>query len=129
VAEENWNPYFRALWDYCSAKPAAVEDHPWGETVFKVGGKVFAFLGLPDRGSVTVKAPPEELNALLALSFIRRSAYIGRYGWITVSIADAEALELGLQLVDRSYDLIVGKTKRGQGKTIKKRGKGKTQPP
>jgi hypothetical protein len=39
MTDQNWNPYFRALWNHCSAKPDAVEDHPWGETVFKIGGK------------------------------------------------------------------------------------------
>lgn len=67
---KNGNPLFRALWDHCRAKPLAVEDHPWGDMVFKVGGtsgKIFAFLGHPeaDDVGVTVKPSPEELGELL----------------------------------------------------------------
>jgi predicted DNA-binding protein (MmcQ/YjbR family) len=112
VAHESWNPYFRALWEYCAAKPQAVEDHPWGETVFKIAGKVFAFLGHPDRAGVTVKAAPDELDVLLALPYVRRSAYIGRYGWISVAIDSDDTLEFALRLVDQSYQLVAPKTKR-----------------
>jgi predicted DNA-binding protein (MmcQ/YjbR family) len=126
MGKENWGPTFRALYDHCAAKPSAQEDHPWGETVFKVRGKVFAFLGHSTEGSgVTVKAAPEELDGLLALPFIRRSAYIGRYGWVNVSVENEDALDLALRLIDQSYELIAAKAKgparkRPQGKGGKK---------
>jgi len=120
VGKDHWSPTYRALWDYCSAKPDAVEDHPWGETVFKVRGKVFAFIGHPDSSGVTVKAPPEELDVLLSLPFVRRSAYIGRYGWVSISITDEDSLDLALRLVDRSYDRIATK-KQGKKKAAKVR--------
>jgi predicted DNA-binding protein (MmcQ/YjbR family) len=104
--------YFQALYDTCAAKPMAEEDHPWGETVFKVGGKVFAFLGHGERAGVTVKAAPDEIDSLLALPYVKRSAYIGRFGWVSVAITDEDTLDLALRLVDRSYDLIVAKLPR-----------------
>ena len=40
------------------AYPEAYEDHPWGETVVKVRGKVFVFFGMGGPGvSLTVKLP------------------------------------------------------------------------
>ena len=63
MPDPDWNPYFRLVYDYCKAKPMAVEDHPWGETVFKLGGKVFAFLGHHDRGGVTVKVTPDQIDS------------------------------------------------------------------
>jgi predicted DNA-binding protein (MmcQ/YjbR family) len=111
VAKDNWNPFFRALHEHCATKPLAVEDHPWGDTVFKIRGKVFAFLGHPEHGGVTVKATADELEGLLTLPFIRRSAYIGRYGWVSVEVANEDALDLALRLIDQSYDQISAKTK------------------
>ena len=35
---------WKALKKYAAAKPGAWEDHPWGETVYKVAKKVFVFL-------------------------------------------------------------------------------------
>ena len=58
---------------------------------------------------VTVKALPDEIDYLLSLPFIKRSVYIGRYGWVSVSITDEESLELALRLVDSTYDQIANK--------------------
>jgi len=119
MKDENWNPFFRALWVHCSAKPSAVEDHPWGETVFKIRGKVFAFLGYPNSATVTVKAHPGDRDILLSLPHVHTAAYVGRFGWITVSIEDADTLSLALDLVDKSYDLILAPKKRDKRKNSK----------
>ncbi|HEX3447572.1 MAG TPA: MmcQ/YjbR family DNA-binding protein [Isosphaeraceae bacterium] len=111
MTDQNWNPYFRAPWNHCSAKPDAVEDHPWGETVFKIGGKVFAFLGSPDHGGAGMKVAPDQIDGLLALPFVRRSPYIGRYGWLAITIADDDALALAQELIDTSYEMIASKSK------------------
>jgi len=117
VDRSEWSPTYRALWDYCSAKPDAVEEHPWGETVFKVKKKVFAFIGHPDGNGVTVKSPPDALEHLLSLPNVRPCGYnLGKYGWVTITITDDETLEMALRLVDSTYDSIAGKTKRRKGK-------------
>jgi predicted DNA-binding protein (MmcQ/YjbR family) len=97
---------YQAIWEHCRDKPGAVEDHPWGDTVFKIKGKVFAFLGTPESPGATVKAPPDELDVLLDAPFIKRSRYIGRYGWISVRVDDEDALRLVLDLVDDSYEIV-----------------------
>lgn len=116
-ADKNWSPFFRALWEHCRAKPLAVEDHPWGDVVFKVGGKrgkIFAFLGHPeaDDVGVTVKPPPEELGGLLGLPFVRRASYIGRFGWIDVSVRNRRSLKLALALIDETYSRVAAMGKR-----------------
>jgi predicted DNA-binding protein (MmcQ/YjbR family) len=96
---------------YCLAKPGATEDYPWGEEELtaKVGGKVFAFIGLTN-GSVGLKCGA---NTDEAAEWRQRypdaitvSSYIGRYGWNAVrldGVPDDEVREL----VDLSYDDVV----------------------
>lgn len=111
-AAETEHPYFEMLKSHCAAKPDAVEEHPWGETVYKVRGKIFAFLGSGSRAAITVKAVPEDLDGLLALPFIERAPYVGRYGWVRVHLRDGEALDFARDLIDASYDLIASKSRK-----------------
>lgn len=100
--------------DYCLDKPDAFEDHPWGDTVFKVGtkGKIFCFCG-SEAPRVTVKSTLDEQAALVQHPNIEVAAYVGRYGWVTVDIKDQDTLDLALDLIDKSYDAIAPK-KRGK---------------
>ncbi|MFL5963735.1 MAG: MmcQ/YjbR family DNA-binding protein [Gaiellaceae bacterium] len=111
MARRTADPRFKKLYGHARKKPEAVEDHPWGETVFKVNGKVFVFLGHPESSGVglTVKAPPDEFEPLLELSYVHRAKYVGRFGWVSVTVEDDEALELALELIDDSYELIAPK--------------------
>lgn len=98
---------------YCLAKPGATEDYPFGEAELtaKVGGKVFAFIGL---GSATVgvkcgadaeQADPWRQRYPEAITV---SAYIGRYGWNAVRLDGVPDDELR-ELVDQSYDDVVSR--------------------
>jgi predicted DNA-binding protein (MmcQ/YjbR family) len=111
MAKKDWDPRFKKLYDHAQKKPGAVEDHPWDEVVFKVNGKVFVFLGRPETPGVglTVKAKPGELEPLFELPFVRRAKYVGRFGWVSVTVDDDDALHLALDLIDDSYDLIAPK--------------------
>ncbi|MGH3481055.1 MAG: MmcQ/YjbR family DNA-binding protein, partial [Nocardioidaceae bacterium] len=87
---------------YCLAKPGAWRDEPWeGDTVAKVGPKIFAFLGPVDRVSVGVKCGQSRDEAdewlLRYPDDAHVMAYIGRSGWNTLdcngAIPDDEILE------------------------------------
>lgn len=107
--DDEWSPPFARLYETAAGKPGSLEDHPWDETVFKVGGKIFFFLGRPPGKGVTVKASPDDLDGLLQLPYVERAPYIGRYGWVSVTVADDASLELALDLLDESYDQVVSK--------------------
>jgi predicted DNA-binding protein (MmcQ/YjbR family) len=101
---------------HCLAKEGAFEDHPWGETVFKVGakGKIFCFCG-SQTPVITVKSTVQKQAALLQHPNIEMAAYVGRYGWVTVHMRDADTIEMAFDLIDESYDLIAPK-RRYKGK-------------
>ena len=101
----------------CMAKPGAWKDEPWeGDIVVKVGSKIFAFLGAGDgRESprIGLKCAPtrEEAN-----EWIHRypddaqvMAYIGRYGWNTLTVGRAIPEAEIQDAIDASYQAVVSK--------------------
>lgn len=91
------------------AFPEAWLDNPWGDgPVAKVGKKIFAFLNPgPDAVvQVTVK-----LNDELRLIWEQRSdtfipAYVGRYGWRGIHLADASSWQACQDGIGMSYGLV-----------------------
>src|SRR5580692_10208737 len=97
---------------YCKSKPDAYEDHPWGDTVFKVGakGKIFCGCGT-ETPLISVKSTLEKQAALVQHPNIEVAAYVGRYGWVTVHIRDEQTLALAYELIDESYESVAPKKK------------------
>ncbi len=99
----------RALKKYAAQKPGAWEDHPWGETVYKVGKKVFVFMGVDrDDGSfgLTCKLPESGEAAITMFSFATPTAYgLGDSGWVTAHFerGDDVPVELLKEWLDESY--------------------------
>ncbi|GLY00226.1 MmcQ/YjbR family DNA-binding protein [Actinoplanes sp. NBRC 101535] len=99
------------LLSYCLAKPGAWKDEPWdGDTVVKVGPKIFAFLGTAG-ATVGVKCGRNRDDAGEWLTRFpddaTASAYIGRYGWNTLRLGGAIGDDEILEAVDTSYDTVV----------------------
>lgn len=86
--------------------PDAHEDHPWGETVVKVKGKVFVFIGASDgRLGVTTKLPRTG-PAALGLPFTEPCGYgLGKSGWVTARFDAGEDIPVDLLVswLDESY--------------------------
>jgi len=107
------------LVDHCLSKPGAEETYPWGEQdlVAKVGGKAFAFIGL-ESGGVSLKCGTDAQDAAewrgRYPDAITVSAYIGKHGWNSVSLAGEVPDEEILELVDSSYAAIVAKLPRSK---------------
>ena len=104
---------------HCLAKPGAEETYPFGdgEMCAKVGGKVFAFVGMLGE-SVGVKcgATAEEAGEWRERypDDITVSAYIGRHGWNRVGLGGAVADDDVRELIDRSSELVVDKLPRSK---------------
>jgi predicted DNA-binding protein (MmcQ/YjbR family) len=84
--------------------PETYEEAPWGHPVFKVGAnKMFAAMGNDEPLRVTLKLSAEERQVAFELPFVQTAAYVGRYGWITATVTDAETLEAALEWLRESY--------------------------
>jgi predicted DNA-binding protein (MmcQ/YjbR family) len=85
--------------------PETYEDWPWGHPVFKVGdNKMFASMSDGEGVvSLTVKLTPEEREIALHMPYVEVARYVGRYGWVTAHVSDAESLESALEWLRESY--------------------------
>jgi predicted DNA-binding protein (MmcQ/YjbR family) len=88
------------------ALPEAWEDHPWGESVAKVGKKVFAFFGMPDDAVTphfTVKLR-DSLEEALMMPWVAPAGYnLDRGGWVTVDAPEDAPMEMLIAWVEESY--------------------------
>jgi predicted DNA-binding protein (MmcQ/YjbR family) len=94
------------------AFPETSEDHPWGETAYKVRGKAFVFLhASPEALSLTVKLPASRDFATM-FDFAAPAGYgLGRSGWITCRLdagSDADP-DLLLRWVGESWRAVAPK--------------------
>ena len=101
----------KQLRTYCLAKAGAWPDEPWeGDTVAKVGAKIFAFLGKETVG-LKCGASREEADEWLARFPGDASVmpYIGRSGWNSLRLSGAIPDEDLREAIDASYDTVVAK--------------------
>ena len=97
---------------FCLSMPEAYEDHPWGETVFKVRKKIFVSLGAPENCvGVTVKLPISGWPAQ-QLPFVKPAGYnLGKSGWVTATFALGEDIPYDLlrEWIKESYRAVAPK--------------------
>jgi predicted DNA-binding protein (MmcQ/YjbR family) len=102
----NPSPHFRHLQRFCLGLPDVSEEYPWGDIVWKVRGRMFAACG-PERPlRVTFKPDPVTALAIRPDPAVATASYVGRFGWLTVTVTDARTRALALALVRESYDVV-----------------------
>jgi predicted DNA-binding protein (MmcQ/YjbR family) len=101
------------LLKYALAKPDATLQHPWGENVAKVRGKVFAFFGLeePDAKYADYLMGVKLAKALLyakSLPFVEAMGYgLGKSGWVSVKKPKGPIpTALFEEWIDESYAIV-----------------------
>jgi predicted DNA-binding protein (MmcQ/YjbR family) len=97
--------YGQRIRDLALSLPETYEDSPWGHPVFKVGdNKMFAAMSDGEVSvTLTVKLTPEEREIALHMPYVSVARYVGRYGWVTATVADEESLENALEWMRESY--------------------------
>lgn len=88
--------------DIALALPGAAEVPTWGELTWRVRDKIFVMGGGPESTSVSVKCTKEDQAELIAMApqTYAVSAYVGRFGWVTVALSLVDADELRELIVD-----------------------------
>lgn len=94
------------------AYPETREDHPWGESAFKVREKVFLFMSEAEETlRLTMKLPDSRGFALL-MPFAQPTGYgLGKSGWITATFEPKEAIPLAMLLdwMEESFGAVAPK--------------------
>ena len=94
------------------AYPEAREDHPWGETVIKVRGKIFLFLFEDEDGLRISLKLPHSREFALEYPFTKPTGYgLGKAGWVTASFAPKVKPPLDVLVAwhDESYRAVAPK--------------------
>ena len=96
---------------YCRGLPHATEEYPFGPeaAVFKVGGKLFAIVGLEDTpGSVSLKCDPGYAVALRErYPAVTPGYHLAKRHWNTVQLDDSVPSDEVRDWIDESYGLVV----------------------
>ncbi|HTD33664.1 MAG TPA: MmcQ/YjbR family DNA-binding protein [Candidatus Elarobacter sp.] len=86
--------------------PGAWEDDPWGDSVIKVGKKIFVFLG---DETLTLKLA-EAHEAAMSVPGAKPTPYgLGKAGWVTLPLAGAPPADILCDWLEESYRLIAPK--------------------
>jgi predicted DNA-binding protein (MmcQ/YjbR family) len=104
--------------ELCGNLPAAVEDYPFGDgvAVFKVGGRMFALVSLDgDPGSVNLKCDPDVAVDLRARHpAVRPGYHQNKRHWNTVELDGSIPPDEVEEMIEHSYELVVGQLPRAQ---------------
>lgn len=97
---------------YCIQKSGVTEEFPFDEDtlVFKVMGKMFAATSIGDlEFSINLKCDPEKaIDLRAAYPQILPGYHMNKRHWNTVMAEDGLSEKLIKELIDHSYDLVVG---------------------
>jgi predicted DNA-binding protein (MmcQ/YjbR family) len=99
------------LLEFALSLPEAFQDSPWeDDTVAKVRGKIFVFLGPHASRHMTVKLDESHGHAL-SIDGAKPSAYgLGKSGWVTVPLrADGVDAALLREWIEESYRIVAPK--------------------
>src|SRR5215475_10178756 len=95
--------------EYCLSLTHATEEVLWqNDLVFKIGGKMFAVIGL-DAGPASkfsFKCTPEEFAELTELDGIIPAPYAARYHWVSVQKPGALKQAEIKRLIKDAYEMV-----------------------
>jgi predicted DNA-binding protein (MmcQ/YjbR family) len=95
--------------EFCLEFPGTTEKLQWGDDLcFKIGGKIFAMLGL-DNPRMCFKCSPESFAELIEREDVRPAPYVGRYKWVMLDRLDAVPWNELRDLIQQSYEMVLAK--------------------
>jgi predicted DNA-binding protein (MmcQ/YjbR family) len=101
----------QAIRDVALSLPEAYEDHPWGESAFKVKGKVFVFAGVGESGAGMSVKLTDSHAATMKLPIASPTGYgLGKSGWVSLKLGKPVAAAQLRAWITESYFNIAPKS-------------------
>lgn len=100
------------LREFCLSLNHTTEDMPFDDEtlVFKVGGRMYAFVGLKGELSMNVKCDPDEaLEMREAFEAVRPGYHMNKKHWNTILIDGSISDNMLKIWIEKSYKLVVAK--------------------
>lgn len=100
---------------FCLSFPHVTEEILWGnDLVFKIGGKMFAVIGLDPASDhcLSFKSTPEKFAELIEDDGINPAPYVARYHWVALERFNAVSDKELRGLLRTAYDLVLEKLPR-----------------
>ena len=97
---------FQRLKAFALAYPETREDHPWGDTLIKVKGKTFVFMGCDGNTLALSVKLPQRKEFALEYPFASPTGYgLGKSGWVTAKFEkkDKPPLDILEAWIDESF--------------------------
>jgi predicted DNA-binding protein (MmcQ/YjbR family) len=107
-----------SLLAYALSLPAAWEDHPWGESVAKVGRKVFVFFGTEggDDAEMGLKLRESQPLALAQPGVTPMGYGLDKAGWVSVRFGPDMPVDMLREWIDESYRAVAPRVRGGGGR-------------
>jgi predicted DNA-binding protein (MmcQ/YjbR family) len=108
------DPVIASIEKFALSLPEAWPDSPWGDSVVKVGKKIFLFVSSPgaDRPGITVKLPESRDHGMSFTGAVPTGYGLGKHGWVSIyldSVPEDER-DVLLDFVEESYRAVATKT-------------------
>lgn len=113
------------------AFPGATANVQWGEDhVFKIGGKMFAVIGMQGGkfSGLSFKSAPDSFALLTELPGIRPAPYLARAQWVALDDLAALPAEQLAAYLRRAYEIVLGNLPRKQQASIARASPGAAAP-
>jgi predicted DNA-binding protein (MmcQ/YjbR family) len=97
---------------HCLSFPHVTEEILWGnDLVFKIGGKMFAVIGLDPAShhAMSFKCTPEKFAELVERNGIAPAPYVARYHWVALDRFNVLGEKELKTLLRTAYDLVLEK--------------------
>lgn len=115
---------------YCLSFPHVTEEVLWGnDLVFKIGGKMFAVIGLDSASDhcMSFKCTPEKFAELIERNGVVPAPYVARYHWVALESFAALGEKELKALLKNSYDLVIEKLPKKKKAELEKSAATKTK--